>query len=477
MNRHDSYQQPETTANDANADQWQIDVSERDTGKVGNDSDAGGVNGGKNTNDTNHTSDQGEIVEVRVIKDSQDKSNDRPGQVEQGGRAGQTVRTGAENPQYSTDIELGERTGQAVQAGAEIQPAEIETVKQINSESALDVAIDAIESSARERQVERQLGLISEIMDDQEASKRDKHIRLDQLVENDEINLRNGKVLDQYLHQSMNTIDNSMFSSNYKTLEKSQEIISGDRIDLSNPELARVYIDACADGHFDVGDGLQIGDFYMYYPLESKKFASSDQQTISYCLDHIRAEMLKESYDFDFLEESGIPLKQIVANKHIQDVATEMMGDAVANVVRDGNKDGTYNFYTLSSNVPVDILSQICSSEESKKRVVESIQKTGMSVQEFGEVLIDDNVVGSFKKSYWINNLSLDSDRTAKCVDLMKNLGWHTAIGENDESLDQITKSRGLRYDDRVTKMQSEAYKGGVLDSKTVDRMYLREYS
>ena len=397
MNRHDSHQQPEATANNANADQWQ---------------------------------------------------------VEQGSQANQTVW-----------------------ASAEAQPTGIETVKQINPESVLDIAVDAIESSARERQVERQLGLISEIMDDQEASKRDKHIRLDQLVENDEINLRNGKVLDQYLRQSMNTIDNSMFSSNYKILEKSQEIISGDRIDLSNPELARVYIDACADGHFDVGDGLQIGDFYMYYPLESKKFASSDQQTISYCLDHIRAEMLKGSYDFDFLEESGIPLKQIVANKHIQDVATEMMGDAVANVVRDGDKDGTYDFYTLSSNVPVDILSQICSSEESKKRVVESIQKAGMSVQEFGEVLIDDNVVGSFKEGYWINGLYWDGDRTAKCVDLMKNLGWHTAIGENDESLDRITELSWLGANDRVIKMQSEAYKGGVLDSKTVDQMYLREYS
>ena len=397
MNRHNSHQQPEATANNANADQWQ---------------------------------------------------------VEQGSQASQTAW-----------------------ASAEAQPTGIEMVKQISPESVLDIAVDAIESSAREKQVERQLGLISEIMDDQEASKRDKHIRLDQLVENDEINLRDGKVLDQYLRQSMNTIDNSMFSSNYKILEKSQEIISGDRIDLSNPELARVYIDACADGHFDVGDGLQIGDFYMYYPLESKKFASSDQQTISYCLDHIRAEMLKESYDFDLLEESGIPLKQIVANKHIQDVAIEMMDDAVANVVRDGNKDGTYDFYTLSSNVPVDILSQICSSEESKKRVVESIEKAGMSVQEFGEVLIDDNVVGSFKEGYWINGLYWDGDRTAKCVDLMKNLGWHTAIGENDESLDRITELSWLGANDRVIKMQSEAYKGGVLDSKTVDQMYLREYS
>ncbi len=474
MNRHDSYQQPEATADNVNAKQWQIDLSEQGAGKVGNDGDAGGVNGGKNTNSTNYTSDQGESVEVRVIKGDRDEPNDRPGQVEQGG---QTVRTGAEESQYSTNVDPEEWSGRAVQTGAEVQPTEIEMVKQINSESALDVAIDAIESSARERQVERQLGLISEIMGDQEASKRDKHIRLDQLVENDEINLRDGRVLDQYLRQSMNAIDDDMLSSDYETLEKSYEIINSDKVDLSTPGLARVYIDACADGHFDVGDGLQIGDLYMYYPLESKKFASSDQRTISYCLDHIRAEMLKESYDFDFLEESGISLKQIVANKHIQDVATEMMGDAVANVVQDGNKYGTYNFYTLSSNVPVDILSQICSSEEGKKRVVESIQKTGMSVQEFGEVLIDDNVVGSFKKGYWINDLSLDSDRTAKCVDLMKNLGWHTAIGENDESLDQITKSSGLRYDDRVTKMQSEAYKGGVLDSKTVDQMYLREYS
>ena len=454
MNRHNSHQQPETTANDANADQWQIDVPEQGASKVDNYGNASDVNGGKNANDINHTSDLGETIKVRVIKGDRDEPNDRSSRVEQGSQAGQTVW-----------------------ASAEAQPTGIEMVKQISPESVLDIAVDAIESSAREKQVERQLGLISEIMDDQEASKRDKHIRLDQLVENDEINLRDGKVLDQYLRQSMNTIDNSMFSSNYKILEKSQEIISGDRIDLSNPELARVYIDACADGHFDVGDGLQIGDFYMYYPLESKKFASSDQQTISYCLDHIRAEMLKESYDFDLLEESGIPLKQIVANKHIQDVATEMMGDAVANVVRDGNKDGTYDFYTLSSNVPVDILSQICSSEESKKRVVESIQKTGMSVQEFGEVLIDDNVVGSFKEGYWINGLYLDDDRTAKCVDLMKNLGWHTAIGENDESLDRITELSWLGANDRVIKMQSEAYKGGVLDSKTVDQMYLREYS
>ena len=472
MNRHNGYQQPEATANDANADQWQIDLPEQDTGKVGNDSDAGGVNGGKDANDTNHTSDQGETVEVRVIKGDRDEPNDRPGQVEQGGQDNQTAQADAEMP-HSTNVDPGEWSSQTVRTGAGVQPTGIETVKQIDSESALDVAVDAIESSARERQVERQLGLISEIMDDQEASKRDKHIRLDQLVENDEINLRDGKVLDQYLRQSMNTIDGVI--SDNKALMKSLGIINSDKVDLSDSELARVYIDACADGHVDMDD-FQVGDWYIYYSVEHKKFASSDQQTISYCLDHIKTDILKE-YEFDVLEESGIPLEQIVANKHIQDVAIEMMDDAVANVVQDGNKYDAYKFDTLSSHVPVDILSQICSSEDGKKRVVESIQKTGMSVQEFGEVLIDDNVVGSFKKGCWSGGLSSWGSKVAKCVNLMRNLGWHTAIGENDESLDQITESSGSGSDDQVTEMQSEAYKWGALDSKTVDRMYLREYS
>ena len=122
MNRHNSYQQPEVTANDANAKQWQSDLSEQDTGRVSNDSDAGGVNGGKNANDTNRTSDQGETVEVRVIKGDRDEPNDRLSQVEQGGRAGQTVRTDADESQYSTNVDSEERGGQAVRTDTEAQP-------------------------------------------------------------------------------------------------------------------------------------------------------------------------------------------------------------------------------------------------------------------------------------------------------------------------------------------------------------------
>ncbi len=121
MNRHDSYQQPEAAADNANAKQWQVDPPEQDTGKVGSDSDAGGVNGGKNTNDTNRTSDQGETVEVRVIKDNQDEPNDWSSRVEQGSQDSQTAQTDTELP-HSTNVDPGERTGQAVRTGTETQP-------------------------------------------------------------------------------------------------------------------------------------------------------------------------------------------------------------------------------------------------------------------------------------------------------------------------------------------------------------------
>ena len=83
MNRHNSHQQPEATANNANAKQWQIDVPEQGASKVGNYGNASDVNGGKNANDINHASDQGETIKVQVIKDNRDEpNNDEPGQVE-----------------------------------------------------------------------------------------------------------------------------------------------------------------------------------------------------------------------------------------------------------------------------------------------------------------------------------------------------------------------------------------------------------
>lgn len=67
MNRHDSYQQPEATADNANAKQWQVDLAERDTGKVGNDSDAGEANGDNNIN--NAVSEQKDFSQLSQLVD------------------------------------------------------------------------------------------------------------------------------------------------------------------------------------------------------------------------------------------------------------------------------------------------------------------------------------------------------------------------------------------------------------------------
>ena len=110
MNRHNSHQQPEATANDANAKQWQSDVPEQGASKVDNYGDASDANGGKNANDINYASDQGETIKVQVIKDSQDEPNDRSSRVEQGGQDDQTAQTDTE-AQYSTNFAPEERSG------------------------------------------------------------------------------------------------------------------------------------------------------------------------------------------------------------------------------------------------------------------------------------------------------------------------------------------------------------------------------
>ena len=67
MNRHNSYQQPEATADNTNAKQWQVDLAERDTGKVGNDSDAGEANGDNNIN--NAVSEQKDFSQLSQLVD------------------------------------------------------------------------------------------------------------------------------------------------------------------------------------------------------------------------------------------------------------------------------------------------------------------------------------------------------------------------------------------------------------------------
>ena len=240
MNRHNSYQQPEVTANDANAKQWQSDVPEQGASKVDNYGNASDVNGDKNANDTNRTSDQGETVEVRVIKGDWDEPNDRPGQVEQGSQAGQTVRTDTDESQYSTNFAPEERSGRAVQAGAETQPKKKGIIELLGS-SLLGVmaqtALDSVRHSVHEIQVDRQIKLIDRTVShyDGDGAQQD-YDQLNQLVDEGKIKLSDGRVLKEYLSR-VSYLDKDGSNTNFIN-----KLIQENKVDLSRPDVREAYL-------------------------------------------------------------------------------------------------------------------------------------------------------------------------------------------------------------------------------------------
>ena len=383
MNRHNSYQQPEATANNANAKQWQVDLAERDTGKVGNDSDAGGVNGGKNANDTNHTSDQGEIVEVRVIKDSQDESDDRPGQVEQGSQAGQTVWTGAENPQYSTDIEPGERTGRAVRTGAEVQPKKRGIVELLGS-SPLGVmaqtALDSVRHSVHEIQVDRQIKLIDKTVSNYYgAEAQQDYNQLNQLVDEGKIRLSDSRVLKEYLKRIDRASSDEAVGSNTEFVNK---FIQEDKIDLSKPDTREEYLKVALSTELNserlgVQEAINTGKLDLSNEEIADQFLGAMSQSVA--------------FNTSMLKESSISPERIVNNDHIQEIAVEQMV-SVADRVHNG-KDAKspifsqywYQTVTDDGAYLADVLEKVCSSEGGRRRLVDSINKSGASVQELGE--------------------------------------------------------------------------------------------
>ena len=274
MNRHDSYQQPEATANDANAKQWQVDLPEQGASKVGNYGNASAVNGGKNANDTNRTSDQGETVEVRVIKGDRDEPNDRPGQVEQGGRAGQTVRTNADESQYSTNVDLEERSGRAVKTSTETQSKKRGIIELLGS-SPLGVmaqtALDSVRQLRAKKQEYKQVGLIRRTLNmsssainhsKQEALEQQrKHAQLNQLVEDGELDLSNKRVLQTYMDKmrTRTVISDETAESDSKFISK---MLREGKINLSDPEMAKEFLDTRGNYHnkyFGIREALELG--------------------------------------------------------------------------------------------------------------------------------------------------------------------------------------------------------------------------
>ena len=376
-NRHDSYQQPETTANNANARQWRVDLPEQDTGKVGNDSDAGGVNGGKNTNDTNHTSDQGETVEVRVIKDSQDESDDRPGQVEQGSQDNQTTQTDTEMS-HNTNVDPGERSGQAVQTGAETQPKKRGIIELLGS-SPLGVvaqtALDSVRQLRTKKQEYKQAWLIRRILNmpssavdhsKQEALEQQrKHAQLNQLVEDGELDLSNKRVLQTYMDKmrTRTVISDETAESDSKFISK---MLREGKINLSDLEMAKEFLDTRENYHnkyFGIREALELG-----------KLDLSNEDIKRHFLD-LLADVKADSVAL--LDASGLPIEEIAANERIRQVIVDETSRRVHSIdTRNYSFDGLSSADKAGDSYRFGVIDAICATEEGKQYLANSINRT-----------------------------------------------------------------------------------------------------
>ena len=490
MNRHNSHQQPETTADNANAKQWQVDLPEQGASKVGNYGNASDVDGGKNANDINYASDQGETIKVQVIKDSQDEpSNDEPGQVEQDS---QTVRTGAEESQYSTNVDSEERSGQAVQAGAEVQPKKRGIIELLGS-SPLGVmaqtALDSVRHSVHEIQVDRQIKLIDRTVShyDGDGAQQD-YDQLNQLVDEGKIKLSDGRVLKEYLSR-VSYLDKDGSNTNFIN-----KLIQENEVDLSRPDVREVYLKVALSTELNserlgVQEAINTGKLDLSNEEIADQFLGAMSQSVA--------------FNTSILKESSISPERIVNNDHIQEIAVEQMVSA-ADRVHNG-KDAKspifsqywYQTVTDGGAYLADVLEKVCSSEGGRRRLVDSINKSGASVQELGEPFekMETDILEEIARRrarIERGRPSLNADLTedtlsdvdelfanmatdmTKYNDVLKGLGWEPF--KKDESLAKLfcTSSLGLftKKDKMSIEVQDGAYKLGLITPEVTDRLY-----
>ncbi len=492
MNRHNSHQQPEATANDANADQWQINLPEQDTDRVGNDSDAGDANGGKNANDINYASDQGETIKVQVIKDSQDEPNDRSSRVEQGGQDDQTAQTNTE-AQYSTNVAPEERSGRAVQAGAEVQPKKRGIIELLGSSplgAMAQTALDSVRQLRTKKQEYKQAWLIRRILNmpssvvdhsKQEALEQQrKHAQLNQLVEDGELDLSNKRVLQTYMDKmrTRTVISDETTESDSKFISK---MLREGKINLSDPEMAKGFLDTRENYHnkyFGIREALELG-----------KLDLSNEDIKRHFLDSL-ADVKADSVAL--LDASGLPIEEIATNEHIQQVIVDETSKRVCLI-----ETNSYDNDELSSadkagdSYRFGVIDAICATDEGKQCLTDSINKASgcESIQDVGEKIENNILWGinprnerSRSSSYdeLIHNSALIQN-VAKYNSVLRKLGWEPL--KKDESLAKLFYTYvdyGIQEEERAKRridLQDRAYKLGLITPEVTDRLYDRQFN
>ena len=308
----------------------------------------------------------------------------------------------------------------------------------------------------------------------------EKYRQLNRLVDQGKLDLGNEQVLGEYLRRISLAHDNMAVAENRRFVT---DLIGQGKIDLSNREVSRGYL-KIAPSDDNTAASERPG---AKRAINTGKLDLSNDQKVDDFLDSV-----DEHYVFDvdgFLEGLNIPMEKMAGNEHIKQLAVNWLED----MARCTHLDDSYPLSTedllVKDSHLFDILEEISASDDGKKLLVDAVNRSGKSIQEFGDLSARAEKGNILHRQFYerLNRRSKKerafagkvlSDLT-KYNHLIRRLGWQLP---QDDKLwseqpfrcdDCFSLSKGI---DGMIGAQDIIYQVGLIDGHDVDRLYHYQY-
>ena len=283
--------------------------------------------------------------------------------------------------------------------------------------------------------------------------------QLNQLVDEGKIKLSDSRVLKEYLKRIDRASGDEAVGSNTEFVNK---FIQEDKIDLSKPDTRGEYLKVALSFCWN------YERFGVQEAIDTGKLDLSNEETADQLLNAMGEDVAFNTYGIDLLKDSGISPEKVVDNEHIQQLAIERMRNIASKTHKDSGLMGGFEYGTLGDTCLADVLDEVCSDEEGRRRLKESIDATGTSVQELGESS-EMTVFDTLKK--WSDDQIVN---IAKYNNVLRKLGWQQS---GEALLEKMSRLDGVRRgSDELVLIQDKAQELGLIAPDIVDGLYTNTY-
>ena len=351
-------------------------------------------------------------------------------------------------------------------------------------------ALDSVRQLRAKKQEYKQAWLIRRILNmpssainhsKQEVIEQQReYAKLNQLVEDGELDLSNERVLQTYMDKMRRrtVISDETAESDSKFISK---MLREGKINLSDPEMAKEFLDTRGyhyyNKYFGIREALELGKLDLSNEDIKCHFLDS--------LDDVKADSVA------LLDASGLPIEEIAANEHIRQVIVDETSRRVGLIETNSyDNDELSSVDKAGDSYRFGIIDAICATEEGRQRLADSINKVSRceSIQDVGEEIEDDILHGINSEGRWPYGKQYDElthnsaliRNVAKYNGVLRKLGWEPL--KRDESLAKLfytSMDYKLNAEERAKKsidLQSKAYKLGLVTPEVTDRLYNHQF-